>query len=337
MKIFIDIGHPAHVHYFRNFIKIMESKGHNFIVTTRDKECTIKLLEFYKIDYICTGKNHKSVLGKMLSLLQNDLKILLVSLKYKPDVFLSFFLPFPAHVGWLLRKPVIGFTDTEHAALNIKLAKRFTDIILTPSCYTRDLSTKRINFNGYMELCYLHPNYFTPDSSILDLLKVKKDEKYVILRFVSWNASHDVGHSGLSIEMKRKAVNELSKYAKVFISSEGELPVDLKKYQIKIPPERMHDALYYASLFVGESITMSTESTLLGTPAIVISSLPEMGVPRDIEKYGMTWWYKEWSDEIFYIINQVFNTPEKAYTSIKKKILNEKIDVTKYMINIIKG
>jgi len=29
MKILIDIGHPAHVHYFRNFIKMMESNGCN--------------------------------------------------------------------------------------------------------------------------------------------------------------------------------------------------------------------------------------------------------------------------------------------------------------------
>ena len=30
MKILIDMNHPAHVHYFRNFIKLMEAKGHEF-------------------------------------------------------------------------------------------------------------------------------------------------------------------------------------------------------------------------------------------------------------------------------------------------------------------
>ena len=30
MKIFIDIGHPAHVHYFRNFYKILKYQKHEF-------------------------------------------------------------------------------------------------------------------------------------------------------------------------------------------------------------------------------------------------------------------------------------------------------------------
>ncbi|MFW5804449.1 MAG: DUF354 domain-containing protein, partial [bacterium] len=35
MKILIDIGHPAHVHYFKNFITKMSQKGHSFIVIAR--------------------------------------------------------------------------------------------------------------------------------------------------------------------------------------------------------------------------------------------------------------------------------------------------------------
>jgi hypothetical protein len=332
MKILIDIGHPAHVHYFRNFIKIMESKGHKFIVTTRDKECTIKLLEFYKINYICTGKSRKSVVGKMLSLLQNDLKIFLVALKHNPDIFLSFFLPFPAHVGWILKKPVIGFTDTEHAALSIKLTKRFTDVILTPSCYTKDLGKKQIRFNGYMELCYLHPNYFKPNPSILNLLGVRENEKYVIMRFVSWNASHDVGHSGLSIEMKHKAVKELSKYAKVFISSEGELPKDLKQYQIKIPPEKMHDALAFATLFVGESGTMASECVMLGTPAFFINTLTA-GTLEMQEESGLLFMFTKFEGVLEKAV-ELLNTPnlKQEFQNRRQKMLADKIDVTAFMV-----
>ena len=51
MKILIDIGHPGHVHYFRNFIKKMEENLHEVLIVARDKEVTFKLLEFYKIPY----------------------------------------------------------------------------------------------------------------------------------------------------------------------------------------------------------------------------------------------------------------------------------------------
>ena len=49
MKIFIDIGHPAHVHYFKNFIQIMKNNGYGFLVTARDKEVTHNLLDSFKI------------------------------------------------------------------------------------------------------------------------------------------------------------------------------------------------------------------------------------------------------------------------------------------------
>lgn len=32
MKILIDINHPAHVHYFRNFIKLMVDKKREFLI-----------------------------------------------------------------------------------------------------------------------------------------------------------------------------------------------------------------------------------------------------------------------------------------------------------------
>ena len=35
MNLLIDIGHPAHVHLFRNFYREMREKGHNVLVTAR--------------------------------------------------------------------------------------------------------------------------------------------------------------------------------------------------------------------------------------------------------------------------------------------------------------
>ena len=73
-------------------------------------------------------------------------------------------------------------------------------------------------------------------------------------------------------------------------------------------------------------MTMSTESTLLGTPSIVINPLPEMGVPRDLEKYGMTWWHKEWSDDIYHLIVQILKTSKNNFEKTRMDIINDKID-----------
>ena len=49
MRVLIDIGHPAHVHYFHYFMKIMERKGNQILVVARDKEVSQELLSDFGI------------------------------------------------------------------------------------------------------------------------------------------------------------------------------------------------------------------------------------------------------------------------------------------------
>lgn len=338
MKYLFDIGHPAHVHYFKNLIWALKKKGHEIKITTRDKEISLYLLNKYGFEYICTGQNKSTILGKASSLIKNDYVIYKETKKFNPDILISFFLPFTAHVGRVLRKPVIGFTDTEHATFSIFLTEKFTDMIITPKCYKRKFpENKHIKFNGNFELASLHPNYFEPDRSVIDYLGVKKDEKFVIFRFVSQAASHDIGHKGLSVETKRKTVKEIAKYAKIFISSEGELPVDLIKYQIKIPPEKMHDALAYATLFLGEGATMASECAMLGTPAIYVNSL-SVGYLEEHEKYGLIYSYRSSLGVIEKALEllEIQNLKEQ-WQMKKQKMLTEKIDVSAFMVWFIEN
>lgn len=339
MRILIDIGHPAHVHYFRNFIRILENKGHKIAITTRDKEITLYLLDKYDFKYTCTGKNLPTKLGKAYSIVRNDLAIYKVAQTFKPDIIVSFFSPFAAHVGKAIKKPVIGFSDTEHAKINIILSKLFTDAIVVPSCYWGSISAnKEVRFNGYFELAYLHPSRFTPDPSIQNLLGVQVDQKYAILRFVSWSAAHDAGHHGLELAAKRKIVCELSKYVKVFISSEGEIPDDLKSYRIKIPPEKMHAALAYASLYIGEGATMASECAMLGTPAIYVNSLVVGYCTEQEEKYGLIYGFRN-SHGVLEKAMELINLPglKEEWQKRRQKMLSEKNDVTAFMVWFIEN
>ena len=56
MKILFDMGHPAHVHFFKNTIWELEKKGHQVKVTARDKDVTIALLEAYGIAHVVRGE-----------------------------------------------------------------------------------------------------------------------------------------------------------------------------------------------------------------------------------------------------------------------------------------
>ena len=340
MKIFIDIGHPAHVHYFRNFIKIMKNKGHTFLVTARDKEMTHKLLDENKIDFISRGKGGIGLLNKFFYLFKANFLIYKLSKKFKPNFFISFSSPYVAQISTLIQVPHIGLTDTEHAVLGNLAFVPFSKYIITPSCYKKKHGKKHTKFNGYMELCYLHPNFFVPDLSILNELNISPNDKYTIVRFVSWEATHDIGHNGITLINKIKAVKEFSKYGKVYISSEFDLPNELNKYKINIPPNKMHDVLANASLLYGESATMASESAMLGTPAIFVDSSGR-GYTDELEsEYGIVFNFNETLDDQKKSITKgieilKMNDGKKTFNKIKNKIIKDKINPIDFIIDFI--
>jgi predicted glycosyltransferase len=277
MKILIDIGHPGHVHYFRNLIRNLQKGNNEIIVTARERGVVFSLLEFYKIKYFNRGKGNNSVIGKLSYMFFADWKLLMLSLRKKPDLFLSFSSPYAAQVANIMGKPHIAINDTEHTdKTHAKFTYPFSSVLLTPKSYQNDLGSKQIRFNNVVEGLYLHTNYYKPNPTVLNDIGVKKDEKFVLLRFVSWHAHHDYGQSGLDISAIRILIELLENKYKVFISSELPLSEEFQKYKLQISPEQMHDVLYYASLFIGESGTMASESAFLGTPAVYINSLPLM-------------------------------------------------------------
>ena len=288
MKILVDIGHPGHVHYFRNAIKHWESSGHTILITARDKGVIKKLLHYYNLPFINRGKGKDSKIGKLLYMIKADVQLLSVALNFKADLFLSFSSPYAAQVAFLLREPHIALNDTEHTdKMHSKFTYPFSKSIITPQTYQNKLGVKQVRFNNIVEGLYLHKNYFTPNPDIISILNLGDYKDFILLRFVSWNAHHDYGQSGINIETKRALIGLLSKKYKVLISSEGELDDEFKQYQINIPPERMHDVLYYASLFIGESGTMASESAFLGTPAVYINSLPLMCYLKLEQDFGL--------------------------------------------------
>lgn len=331
MNILFDIGHPAHVHYFKNLYKILESKGHSTMFVARDKEVTIDLLKINNIDFVCRGKGATSILGKIFYLLKANLIILKTAFKFKPDIFISFASPYAAQIAWILKIPHIAFTDTEHATLGKIAFIPFTKCILTPDCFNIDLGKKHLKFNSYMELCYLHGNYFNPDKNIYELLEIQPNEKFIILRFVSWGASHDVGQNGLNLNDRLSFVSELSRYAKVFISSEEDLPENLTPYKINIPSNKLHDALAFADLFVGEGATMASECAMLGTPAIYVNTL-KLGFISELEnKYGLLTTFDN-SQGVLEKAIEIINSDDVSYKQKKDIMLKDKIDPTAFMV-----
>lgn len=331
MKILIDIGHPAHIHYFRNAIQALQQKGHKFLITTRDKEIAIDLLKSYGFSYICTGKNKGGILNKVTGMLRNIVAIYRAARKFKPDVFFSFYSPFAAQVGWLMRKPVIGFADTEFAKLSIKLTKPFTTYSFTPACFTTELGTNHFRFRGYMETFYLHPRYFTPDEEVLQKLGIDSSTPFFLMRFVSFTAGHDIGETGIDDRSKLLIAEYLSKRGKLFISSEGKLPPQFEQYRLKSAPRDFHHLLAFATLYVGEGITTASECAHLGTPAVLINSL-STGYIHEEAAMGLLYYLKN-ADGALEKVKEILETPnaKEIFKERKEVMLRNTIDCTEFL------
>lgn len=331
MNILIDIGHPGHVHLFRPFAQKMMHKGYNVLFTCRQKEFEIELLKSAGLPYVSFGKHYKSKRGKIWGLLKFDILEILQGIKFKPDIFLSHGSIYAAHAAWLLRKPHISMEDTGNME-QIRLYLPFTKCVLTSYAFHKNLGNKQIYYDSFHELAYLHPNYFKPDKSIFKLLDIDDGTSYVVIRFISWNATHDEGQKGLDFEQKLNLVGRIAEKQKIFISSEGDLPEELKKYQIKIPPERMHDALAFATLFIGEGATMASECAVLGTPAIYINSM-EAGTIEDQEKNNLLYHFRNGHGVLEKAIELLENSNIKPEWKKRQQLyLSKKIDLTELLI-----
>ena len=326
MNIVIRISHPAHVHKFRHLIRLLSIKNSVFVVAI-EKEMTTYLLKKFEIDYYLVGKNRKGLIAKILELFIQEFKLFFKLRKFKPDIFIGGGDPLLAHVSVLYQKPYIAFEDTESASLILKSYKRIASFILTPQSYFINLGVKQIRYRGFHELAYLNPQYFKPNNEVLKHLALLPAERFAIFRFVSWDASHDIGVSGLTYSQKIKLLEEISGFIKVFVTSESELPPAIRKYMINIPPELMHDALFFSDIYIGEGATMASECAILGTPAIYTNPL-YAGIINEESDAGLLYHLTDF-DTILFKAKEIAGDPLFKIKCQKKAQLfnNSKINV----------
>ena len=226
------------------------------------------------------------------------------------------------------------FYDTETAKLANLIAYNLSHKVVTPVSYGHSLGKKHIKYEGFHELSYLHPNVFTPDSSVLEELDLKPEDSFFILRFVSWDAHHDYNLSGISNNKKIKLVKHLVNYGRVFISSETQIPRELEKYKLNLEPARFLDLLSFSRMSISEGATVSTESAILGVPSIYFNpSL--LGYVKEIkDNYGLIY-HTEDVDEIEDLVDKVCNIPLKEWSKKRQNLLDEKIDVSSFVIDLI--
>ena len=336
MNILIDINHPAHVHLTRNAYKRLVGNGHKVLVVVKEIPSAMKLLDLYGIPYINIGKKDDELGKKGLDQLVFDKRLLNLVREHRIEIGVGSSINIP-HVSKLskMKSIVLDDDDDEVEPLFVKFGHPFTDVILSPVDTPRK-SKKTIYVHSYHELAYLHPNSFTPDPTVLTDAGVQEGEPYFILRFNAFKAHHDIGVVGLTIENKRRLVKYLSSKGKVFITTERDIDDEFKPYQLRVSPEKAHSLMYYATMLVGDSQTMTSEAAVLGTPAIRCNTF--VGrihyLEEEEHKYGLTYGFRpEQSEEMFVKIDELLSMPnlKEEWQRRRQKMLSEKIDYAQFL------
>lgn len=343
MRILIFLSHPAQFLFYKNPVLELKKRGHDVLLLIKTKDILANLLDEAGLDYhnIVLKPRGKSKMSILLNLLKRDFRLLRFARKRKINLLMGSDASL-AHVGKLLNIPCITTLEDDYDVIKIlaKLTYPFTTSILAPNiCSVGPWAHKKIDYEGYMKLSYLHPNVFKPDRS---KVMVEESQPFFLLRLSGLGAHHDFGIDGLSSSFLLRIIEQLVKHGRVFISSENPLLPEYEKYRLNIPLSNIHHYLYFAEMFISDSQSMSVEAAMLGTPSIRISGFAgKISVLEELEhKYQLTHGFKPKSDDaILAKIEELITTPTilEQYQKQRFAMLSDKIDVSAFLIWFIEN
>jgi predicted glycosyltransferase len=340
VRVLLDVVHPAHVHFFRPMIEELTADGHQTEVVARDKDVTTDLLDHFGIPYTSVGAGGGSGLWRMgVELVRRDLALLRIARRFRPDVIVT---RNPAGVQAARLAGVPGIFDTDdgrEVGLHFRAAAPFADIITTPACIADDFGRKHRPYPSFKALAFLHPNRFTPDPGVLDILGVAPGERYFVVRFVAFAAAQDRRERGLSDATKFEVVERLRRHGRVFVSSESALPPALEAFALPTPPHRMHDVLAFSSLCVTDGQSMAGEAAVLGVPSVRSSSFAgRLDVLREMsETYGLVWEHLPGDVEGFLGTVERLAAGDGAdeWSARRRRLLDDTCDLTAWMLDLV--
>lgn len=345
MKILIYLGHPAQFHFSKNIISQLLADGHGVKILIKTKDVLENLVKLNGFTYQNIQqkprKNNKySILWASFARTINVLKI---AKKFKPDILMGADSSI-AQAGFLLGIPAITVLEDDIEVISklAKLTYPYTKTIVVPSvCNVGKWSFKKISYQGYMKLAYLHPNHFSPNKEIVN--KYIRDDKYCLIRLAQLTAHHDVGIKGLNKKLLMQIIDiaERKGYV-VYISSEGDLDANLSSYQLIINQNEIHHIMAYASLLISDSQSMSVEAAMLGIPSIRFSDFAgRISVLEELEnKYELTFGISTTHSEyLLQLVDDLLSNEHlnSIFKERRKQMLNEKIDVTKFFVWFIEN
>jgi hypothetical protein len=247
------------------------------------------------------------------------------------------------HLGKIFSIPSLIFNEDDTTATpENKFFYPFAKTLVLPDCCDKGMwLKKRVSYSGYHELAYLHPKRFSPDDNLVSS-HIDINKPFIVIRLVQLTASHDLGKKGLGKYLLNEIIKMSNEEYQILISYEGGTSPEHEKYLYAFDPSSMHHFLGKAHAVIGDSQTMIAEAAVLGTPAIRFNDfVGKIGYLNELEhRYGLSFGYRtNQKNEFLTKISEILEQKDikKTWNQRLKQMLDDKIDVTSFMVWFIEN
>ena len=336
MRILIDIGHSAHVNFFKNAISILRNNEHEVFITAirRGKLPKIIQSEYDGIPVRFNGKHRGT---KWSIIFEANILRFFEQLKFiygkKIDIAVSCgSFTTGAIFKFVLRKPNIQFDDDPERKINVLLERMTSTELVFPPIVA--INTKAKTMNALKEWAYLSPKYFTPSIKELDNYNLKT-QQYIFIREVSTGS---LNYANQRSNMIATFARNLPHNYKVLLSLEDKTTINQYPSSwilLKEPLNDIHSLIYYSKILISSGDSMAREGAMLGVPSIYCG-IREMAANKVMIDKGML--FHKNAEDVPKFVERIIGSDIKIeeQDKFRERLEDEWIDVTEFILETIK-
>ena len=278
MRVWIDMSNSPQVAFFRPLIALLQERGHEVQVTTREYAQTTELLALHGIAHEIVGPGHggAGVVGKGRATAGRLHALRGFAKRRDFDIALSHASHELPLVARSLGIPSSYAFDYEFARVQHGLGCRAARRVIVPDAVPQDRldrlgarERKVRRYPGLKEEYYLHG--FAPDPSLLDELGLDRKRVVVAVRTPpEVSLYHRHGNPLFADVLDRLGADETVHAVVLPRTTEQRDEIKARRLPSLVIPDRAIDALSLvalADLVVSAGGTMNREAVALGVPA----------------------------------------------------------------------
>ena len=303
-------------------------------MTYRPRGNLEKILKYELPGFSChsVGKHGRTFLTKVIYNLYREAELLKYYKKNSIEITCGFG-PLATISSKYFKIPSLVFEDDFEYKINFYYARVFATRHIMPNIFP--VKGKNVYYyNGFKELAYLHPNYYSPNIRSLEEYDLNRGE-YIFIR--------EVAGVSLNYKNKKSRLNEIIQNIKNFglkivLSLEDDKLKDRFREDniiLEEPVKDIKSIMAFAALTITSGDTMARESCLLGTNTIYTGDR-KMLIHEDFYNVGIM--YNEVEiPQIIKCISKLLNYKENTEKRdiVNDMILNKWDDMTSVIIKHI--